>query len=373
MGRSAGVALLAGVALDEALGDPARLHPVAGFGAAAAAAERVVYRPSRASGAAYAAAAGRAPHRAGRRACSAGSAGARRWPPPAWRSRSAGARCGAPPCAWPTCSTRAASRTPARSPPRSSRGALTGSAPTSWRAPPSSRWPRTPPTPSPARSCGPPSRARRAPSPTARPTRSTPWSAIATSATAPSAGPRRASTTRSTGPSPGSRPRPPWPPRRWPAPTPARRPSAWRRDGHRHPSPNGGQVEAAFAGALGVRLGGANRYGDAIEHRPHLGDGPRAGHRRHPPRRAAVGLRRLAAGRRPRPRGREARVSLTVVLGARRSGKSAVAERLAIAHRRPGGLPRAAHRHRPRAAGAGRARTARGARRSGARSSRTTR
>ena len=36
MGRSAGVALLAGVALDEALGDPARLHPVAGFGAAAA-------------------------------------------------------------------------------------------------------------------------------------------------------------------------------------------------------------------------------------------------------------------------------------------------------------------------------------------------
>src|SRR4051794_20039752 len=57
MGRSAGVALLAGVALDEALGDPARLHPVAGFGAAAAAAGRVVYRPSRASGTAYAAAA----------------------------------------------------------------------------------------------------------------------------------------------------------------------------------------------------------------------------------------------------------------------------------------------------------------------------
>src|SRR5205823_11059729 len=45
------------VALDQALGDPARLHPVAGFGAAAAAAERMVYRPSRASGAAYAAAA----------------------------------------------------------------------------------------------------------------------------------------------------------------------------------------------------------------------------------------------------------------------------------------------------------------------------
>jgi adenosylcobinamide-phosphate synthase len=33
-------------------------------------------------------------------------------------------------------------------------------------------------------------------------------------------------------------------------------------------------VEAAFAGALGVRLGGTNRYyGDRIEHRAVLGDG----------------------------------------------------------------------------------------------------
>ena len=46
-----------------------------------------------------------------------------------------------------------------------------------------------------------------------------------------------------------------------------------RRDGHRHPSPNGGQVEAAFAGALDVRLGGVNDYGDHIEERPTLGDG----------------------------------------------------------------------------------------------------
>ncbi|MCT9933883.1 cobalamin biosynthesis protein [Planotetraspora sp. A-T 1434] len=48
-----------------------------------------------------------------------------------------------------------------------------------------------------------------------------------------------------------------------------------RRDGHRHPSPNSGRCEAAFAGALGVRLGGANDYGGRVEHRPELGDGPR--------------------------------------------------------------------------------------------------
>jgi adenosylcobinamide-phosphate synthase len=47
-----------------------------------------------------------------------------------------------------------------------------------------------------------------------------------------------------------------------------------RRDGRRHPSPNAGIGEAAFAGALGVRLGGGdNRYGDAVEHRPAMGDG----------------------------------------------------------------------------------------------------
>jgi adenosylcobinamide-phosphate synthase len=48
----------------------------------------------------------------------------------------------------------------------------------------------------------------------------------------------------------------------------------WRRDGGAHPSPNAGQVEAAAAGALGVRLGGANIYHGRAELRPALGNGP---------------------------------------------------------------------------------------------------
>ncbi len=43
-----------------------------------------------------------------------------------------------------------------------------------------------------------------------------------------------------------------------------------------HPSPNAGLAEAAFAAALGLRLGGVNRYGTATEHRPVLGTGRRA-------------------------------------------------------------------------------------------------
>ncbi|WP_310961178.1 cobalamin biosynthesis protein [Nocardioides terrisoli] len=44
---------------------------------------------------------------------------------------------------------------------------------------------------------------------------------------------------------------------------------AWHRDAAGHPSPNAGVVEASFAGALGVRLGGTNTYdGGRIEHRP---------------------------------------------------------------------------------------------------------
>ncbi|MEV6264415.1 cobalamin biosynthesis protein [Streptomyces sp. NPDC051784] len=45
----------------------------------------------------------------------------------------------------------------------------------------------------------------------------------------------------------------------------------WRSDAGRHPSPNAGPVEASFAGALGVRLGGTLAYGGRVENRPVLG------------------------------------------------------------------------------------------------------
>ncbi|WP_236245374.1 cobalamin biosynthesis protein [Streptomyces sp. CC210A] len=51
---------------------------------------------------------------------------------------------------------------------------------------------------------------------------------------------------------------------------------AWREDAGRHPSPNAGPVEAAFAGALGVRLGGTLSYGGRVEHRPVLNGQGRA-------------------------------------------------------------------------------------------------
>ena len=55
--------------------------------------------------------------------------------------------------------------------------------------------------------------------------------------------------------------------------SPAEALRAWRRDAGRHPSPNAGVVEAAFAGALGVRLGGPTQYAHELEIRPTLGDG----------------------------------------------------------------------------------------------------
>jgi adenosylcobinamide-phosphate synthase len=50
-------------------------------------------------------------------------------------------------------------------------------------------------------------------------------------------------------------------------------------DGAKHPSPNAGLIEAAFAGALGLRLGGPLTYGGVAELRPRLGAGHAPGSR----------------------------------------------------------------------------------------------
>lgn len=55
---------------------------------------------------------------------------------------------------------------------------------------------------------------------------------------------------------------------------------AWRRDTIAHPSPNAGRVEAAFAGALEIRVGGRTVYPHGVAELPVLGVGrnPDAGH-----------------------------------------------------------------------------------------------
>jgi adenosylcobinamide-phosphate synthase len=88
----------------------------------------------------------------------------------------------------------------------------------------------------------------------------------------------------------------------------------WRRDAPHHPSPNAGPVEAAFAGALGVRLGGVNTYRDRVEDRHTLGDGravepddiARSVHLAELVGAAALGVATVIAGRpsRRRPPGR---------------------------------------------------------------------
>jgi hypothetical protein len=78
------------------------------------------------------------------------------------------------------------------------------------------------------------------------------------------------------------------------AASPARAPAAWRvwrRDAAAHPSPNAGVIEAAFAGTLGVRLGGTNvYYGNRVEHRAVM-DGGRPAEPRDIPRAAALARR----------------------------------------------------------------------------------
>ncbi len=46
----------------------------------------------------------------------------------------------------------------------------------------------------------------------------------------------------------------------------------WWRDALKHTSPNAGQGEAAFAGALAVQLGGDNLYGGVVVEKPRIGD-----------------------------------------------------------------------------------------------------
>lgn len=48
----------------------------------------------------------------------------------------------------------------------------------------------------------------------------------------------------------------------------------WRRDAKHHPSPNAGVIESAFAAALDVHLGGRNDYGNRVEDRARMGEGP---------------------------------------------------------------------------------------------------
>jgi adenosylcobinamide-phosphate synthase len=54
----------------------------------------------------------------------------------------------------------------------------------------------------------------------------------------------------------------------------------WHNDAAAHPSPNAGRVEAAFAGALEIRLGGRTEYPHGVEERPVMGEGrmPDSGH-----------------------------------------------------------------------------------------------
>ena len=271
--RSAG--LLAAVALDALLGDPARRHPVAGFGAVAAGLERVTWRPSRAAGAAHAAvlvagptllAAG-ATRRAGpaRQALVVAACG---WAALGGRSlRQAALRmadlvdAGDLPAARTLARSLVARRTAALDGPELVRAALESLAENTADAEAGTLlW----------------TAVAGAPGGVAHRAANTldamvgyrdarygafGWAAARTDDLLgwPAARACAAATVAAAALT-GEDPMNAW--------------RVWRRDGARHPSPNAGRVEAAFAGALHVTLGGANDYGGTVEQRPLLGDGP---------------------------------------------------------------------------------------------------
>jgi adenosylcobinamide-phosphate synthase len=270
--RSAG--LLAAVALDAMLGDPARWHPVAGFGAAATAVERLTYRPSRLAGAAHAAALVALPTLVAARASRGGGAVRRTvalaacgWAALGGRSlRTTALRmadlvdAGDLPQARQLARSLVARRTDGLDGPGLVRAALESLAENTADAEAGTLV----------------------------------WAAVAG---APGAVAHRAANTLDAmvGYRDERYGRFGWGAARlddvlgWPAARACAAATvaaaalcgedargalrAWRRDGGRHPSPNAGRVEAAFAGALNVTLGGVNDYGGRVEERPPLGDG----------------------------------------------------------------------------------------------------
>jgi adenosylcobinamide-phosphate synthase len=275
MSVARGAGLLAAVALDAALGDPARWHPVAGFGAAAAAVEHVTYRPSRLAGAAHAgvlvalptlvaarASRGGGPVRrvVGLAACGWAALGGRSLRGTALRMADL-VDAGDLPQARQLARSLVGRRTDGLDGPDLDRAALESLAENTADAEAGTLV----------------------------------WGAVAG---APGAVAHRAANTLDAmvGHRDERYRRFGWGAARlddvlgWPAARACAASTvaaaalcgedargalrAWRRDGGRHPSPNAGRVEAAFAGALNVTLGGANDYGGRIEERPLLGDGP---------------------------------------------------------------------------------------------------
>jgi adenosylcobinamide-phosphate synthase len=268
------VGLLAAVGFDALLGDPDRLHPVAGFGQAAAAIERATYRPSRPAGAVHAAllvaapalAAARAGRGSGTRAavalaaCGWAALGGRSLRRTALRMADL-VDAGDLPAARSLARSLVARRTDALDGPELTRAALESLAENTADAEAGTLF----------------------------------WGAVAG---APGAVAHRAANTLDAmvGYRNARYERFGWGAARlddalgWPAARACAAATvmaaalcgedaagalrAWRRDGARHPSPNAGRVEAAFAGALGVTLGGANDYDGHVEQRPRLGAGP---------------------------------------------------------------------------------------------------